>query len=64
MKYPLDKRKLIVDYWDAQGIINSKSIPEFEFDLFTKTCKSMGWRGDELTLSDFEDYIDWMSEYS
>jgi hypothetical protein len=50
---------IIEENWDPTGIITASSDAAEEFATWQKHAAEVDeWRGDELTLSDFADYIE------
>ena len=47
----------VAEYWDTMGLIKSGADAEVEFVRYLSTPFEDGENGTELTLSDFEDYI-------
>ena len=50
--------RTIADHWDPAGVITAERDPSAEFALWREHAEqSPDWRGDEFSLTDFEDYI-------
>lgn len=59
----------IQEYWDIDGVITALSDAKAEFELYEKTYITCGLgehneqsEVEEITLEDFENYIDWLKE--